>query len=165
MTPGGARLVAVLGYSNGDAGGELHPISAARLARAVGEVRPGDAVLFSGWRRGREPASEAELMARGWSGNEDHILLDTAARTTHGNVIGAASAARALSAREVVLVTSGWHARRAAFLLRSVTRLPVVLAATDERGTAGDRVRELACWLFVPAQLALARRGRQRRAI
>ncbi len=99
-------------------------------------------------------------MARGWSGGEDLILLDTAARTTHGNVIGAAAAARALSAREVVLVTSGWHARRAALLLRAVCGLPVVLAATDDRGTAGCRVRELACWLFVPAQLALARRKR-----
>ncbi|MGI8862035.1 MAG: ElyC/SanA/YdcF family protein [Gaiellaceae bacterium] len=93
-------------------------------------MRPDDAVLFSGWRRGREPASEAELMARGWTGRAGRILVDTAARTTHGSVVGTAAAARALSAREV-LVTSGWHARRAALLLRAASRQPVVLAATD----------------------------------
>ena len=162
MTPGGARLVAVLGYSSGHASGQLHPICAARLARAVEEVRPDDAVLFSGWRRGREPASEAELMARGWTGRAGRILVDTAARTTHGNVVGTAAAARALSAREVVLVTSGWHARRAALLLRAASRQPVVLAATDERGTAGTGLRELVCWLLVPLQVVVARRGRER---
>jgi hypothetical protein len=153
------RLVAVLGYSNGDAGPDLHPVSAARLARAVEETEDGDAVLFSGWHR-RGAVSEAELMAGGWTGRAAQVLLDTAARSTYGNVLGAAAAAREVSAREVVVVTSGWHGRRAATLMRAASRHPVVVAATDERGTAGARLRELACWLLVPVQVALARRTR-----
>jgi uncharacterized SAM-binding protein YcdF (DUF218 family) len=153
------RLVAVLGYSNGDAGSELHPVCATRLARAAEEVKDGDAVLFSGWqRRGR--ASEADLMARGWTGRAAQVLLDTGARSTYGNVLGAAAAAKEISAREVVLVTSRWHGRRAATLMRAASRHRVVVAATDERGTAGARLRELACWLLVPVQVALARRTR-----
>jgi len=153
------RLVAVLGYSNGDAGAGLHPVCAARLARAAEETKPGDAVLFSGRRR-RGAISEADLMARGWTGRAAQVLLDTAARSTYGNVLGAAAAAREVSAREVVVVTSGWHGRRAATLMRAASRNPVVVAATDERGTAGARLRELACWLLVPVQVALARRTR-----
>ena len=153
------RLVAVLGYSNGDARPDLHPVCAARLARAAEEVKDGDTVLFSGWHR-RGPASEADLMARGWTGRAAQILLDTAARSTYGNVLGAAAAAKEMSAREVVLVTSRWHGRRAATLMRAASRHQVVIAATDERGTAGARLRELACWLLVPVQVALARRTR-----
>jgi hypothetical protein len=36
----------------------------------------------------------------------------------------------------------------------------VTLAATDERGGIGARLRELACWTLVPFQAALARRKR-----
>jgi uncharacterized SAM-binding protein YcdF (DUF218 family) len=153
------RLVAVLGYSNGDADGELHPVCAARLARAAEETKPGDAILFSGWRRGGS-ASEAELMARGWTGRAGQVLMDTGARSTYMNVLAAAAAARTVSAREVVVVTSGWHGRRASTLMRAASRQPVVVAATAERGTAGARLRELACWLLVPLQVALARRAR-----
>jgi hypothetical protein len=153
------RLVAVLGYSNGDADGDLHPVCAARLARAAEETKPGDAVLFSGWRR-RGADSEAELMARGWTGRAGQVLLDTAARSTFGNVLGAAAAAREVSAREVVLVTSPWHGRRASTLMRAASRSLVVVAATDERAATGTMLRELACWLLVPVQVALARRTR-----
>ncbi|MBA3374643.1 MAG: YdcF family protein [Actinobacteria bacterium] len=104
------RLVAVLGYSNGHAERELHPDCATRLARAAEETTLGDAVLFSGRQR-RGSASEAERMARGWTGRAGQVLLDTAARSTYGNVLGAAAAARAVSAGEVVVVTSGWHGR------------------------------------------------------
>lgn len=160
----GRRLVTVLGYSNGDPGRELHPVCAARLARAAEVTRPGDTVLFSGWQR-RGPASEAELMSRGWAGGVGHVLLDTAARSTYGNARGAAAAARTVSASEVVLVTSGWHGRRASTLMRAALGRPVVLAATDERGTARARLRELACWLLVPLQLAHARRARSWRGL
>ncbi len=153
------RLVAVLGYSTGGADNDLHPVCAARLVRAAEETRPGDAVLFSGWRRSGD-VSEAELMARGWTGRAGQVLLDTAARTTYGNVLGAAAVARQVSADEVVLVTSGWHGRRAGTLMRAAFPNPVVIAATDERGTARARLRELACWLLVPFQIALVRRTR-----
>jgi uncharacterized SAM-binding protein YcdF (DUF218 family) len=153
------RLVAVLGYSDRNADRDLHPVCAERLARAAAEAGAGDAVLFSGWRRGGA-VSEAELMARGWTGRTARVLLDTSARSTYGNVLGAAAAAREMSASEVILVTSGWHGRRAATLMRAAYRRPVVLAATGERGTTGTRLRELVCWFLVPVQIALARRTR-----
>jgi DUF218 domain len=153
------RLVAVLGYSTGGADNDLHPVCAARLARAAEETEPGDAVLFSGWRRDGA-VSEAELMARGWTGRAGQVLLDTAARTTYGNIVGAAAAARKVSAREVVVVTSGWHGRRAAALMRAAVPYSVVIASTDERGTVRARLRELACWFLVPFQIALVRRAR-----
>ena len=156
----GPRLIAVLGYSSRDGGAELNRVSAARLARANEEALPGDTILFSGWRRPRRAVSEAELMSKGWNGNAGNVLLDNASRTTYGNVLAAANVARELSAREIVLVTSGWHARRASRLLEAAHGDRVVLAATDERGTVGARIRERACWLLVPLQAALAQRRR-----
>lgn len=158
MTPR-RRLVAVLGYSRGRTESDLHPVCAARLARAAEETKPGDVVLFSGWRR-RGADSEAELMARTWAGRAGQVLLDTRARSTYGNVVGAAAAARKVSAEEVVVVTSGWHGRRAGTLMRAAFPHAVVLASTEERGTPGARLRELTCWLLVPFQVALVRRTR-----
>ena len=156
---GERRLVAVLGYSTGGADNDLHRVRARRARARAEETEPGDAVLFSGWRRDGA-VSEAELMARGWTGRAGHVLLDTAARTTYGNIVGAAAAARKVSAREVVVVTSGWHGRRAAALMRAAVPYSVVIASTDERGTVRARVRELACWFLVPFQIALVRRAR-----
>jgi len=153
------RLIAVLGYSSGRGGEELHRVCAARLARAEAEAQPGDTVLLSGWRRRRRRASEAELMAGMWDGDNQQVLVDDASRTTYGNVRAAADAARKLGVGEIVLVTSGWHGRRASTLLEAAHGDRVVLAATDERGTAVARARELVCWLFVPVQVALARRS------
>ena len=155
------RLVAVLGYSRGNAD-ELHAICAARVARAVQETRPGDAVLVSGRGR-RRAACEAELMAAAWDGRTAPVLLDRDARTTYGNAVGVAAAARTLGHREVVVVTSRWHGRRAAALVRAALRETghaVTLVATDERGTLLARLRELACWPLVPLQVALAGRRR-----
>ena len=156
----GPRLIAVLGYSSRDGGTELNRVSAARLARAGEEALPGDTILFSGWRRPRRAVSEAELMSRGWHGIARQVRVDTASRTTYGNVLAAAAVARELSAQEIVLVTSGWHVRRASRLLEAAHGDRVLLAATDECGTAGARIRELVCWLVVPLQAALARRTR-----
>lgn len=155
----GPRLVAVLGYS--DAGGrELHEICATRLRRAEQEAREDDVVLLSGWAGGRSGASEAELMGRSWGGRTSRVVLDRNARSTLGNVVGAATTARALAAREVVLVTSSWHGRRAAVLLRAAlhgSRSTVSLALTDEPAPLRERLREAACWALVPFQGALAR--------
>ena len=158
-----ARLVAVLGYSDGATNGRLHPICAARLARAAEEVEPGDAVLLSGRTRRRGPTSEAELMARAWNGRSARVLLDRDARSTYGNALGAAAAARALGVRDVILVTSGWHGRRASALARAALRdasLCVRLAVTSERGTRRARLRELVCWAFFPVQAVCAARKR-----
>jgi uncharacterized SAM-binding protein YcdF (DUF218 family) len=155
------RLVAVLGYSRGKAD-ELHAVCAARVARAVEEARSGDAVLVSGRGRGRA-ACEAELMAEAWNGRTTPVLVDRAARTTYGNALGVAAAARSLGHREVVVVTSRWHGRRAAALVRAALRESghaVTLASTDERGTVLARLRELVCWPLVPFQVALAGRRR-----
>lgn len=102
-------------------------------------------------------------MARAWSGRSDTVLLDRTARSTYGNVIGAAAAARALAVQEVVLVTSSWHGRRAATLLRAALRgtgRRVTLATTGEAGAPKARLRELACWAIVPLQVRLAARSR-----
>jgi uncharacterized SAM-binding protein YcdF (DUF218 family) len=156
------RLVAVLGYSTGS-GRELHPVCAARLSRAAEEATPDDAVLLSGWARGRRTAAEAELMARAWNGRTRRLLLDRGARSTYGNARAIARAAREIGATEVVVVTSGWHGRRAARLVRAALHereSRVTLVATDERGSLGHRARELLCWTLVPAQATLAARRR-----
>jgi uncharacterized SAM-binding protein YcdF (DUF218 family) len=146
------RLIAVLGYSKRGGDG-LHQICVARLRRAEAVARPGDVVLLSGWARRGSVASEAEQMARAWSGPAYRIELDREAGSTRANVIGAARLATSLEADEVVLVTSQWHARRAAALLRQALRgsgTKVTVATTDERGSLGARFRELACWTAVP---------------
>lgn len=155
------RLVAVFGYSTRRTP-ELHPICAARLERAVSETSPGDAVLLSGWaRRRRSKADEAELMRCAWRGTAGRIVLDRSARTTYGNAVGAAATARELDISEVVLVTSGWHGRRASSLLRAAlsgSGRRVTIAATPERGTIRARLRELGCWPIVPLLAVLAAR-------
>jgi uncharacterized SAM-binding protein YcdF (DUF218 family) len=152
------RLVAVFGYSDASTDA-IHPICAARLARAELEVKPEDAVLLSGWARWRKPASEADLMAEAWNGRTSRVLLDRRARTTFGNARGLAATVRSLKVSEVVLVTSGWHRRRAWALSRAALRgsgASVTLAATSERGTARARAREVLCWTLVPLLAAYA---------
>jgi uncharacterized SAM-binding protein YcdF (DUF218 family) len=156
------RLVAVLGYSDSGAGG-LHPVCAGRLARAAEVALPGDVVLFSGWARGGSSAAEADLMAESWTGVARSRLVDRGARTTLGNALGVARAARRVGATEVVLVTSRWHARRAtalvaAALVGSDARIRV--AATEERLSARRGVREAGAWLLVPVLAVVAARNR-----
>jgi hypothetical protein len=155
------RLVAVLGYSAGASGDGLHDICAARLRRAEREAGPQDFVLLSGWARRSKPLSEGDLMAGSWRGGGRCVLVDRSARTTLGNARTTSMAAQALGIQEIVLVTSGWHARRAHALVRVALRgtgARIVLAATDERGTPAARLRELACWALVPLAAALAPR-------
>jgi uncharacterized SAM-binding protein YcdF (DUF218 family) len=68
-------------------------------------------------------------------------------------VAAAARLARAVGAREVLLVTSRWHARRALALLRRAmhgSTTPLAVAVTTERPSPAARARELACWAVVP---------------
>jgi len=159
------RLVVVLGYSGrGAAADELHEICAARLRCAERVTRPGDVALLSGRaRRGRD--SEADLMARSWRGPTAELVLDRRAASTYGNALAAAALARSLAPDDVVVVTSGWHARRASALVRAAThdlssRVSSVSAATPRSRRAS--LRELACWALVPAQRNLL--GRDARA-
>jgi uncharacterized SAM-binding protein YcdF (DUF218 family) len=156
------RLVAVLGYSDG-ACATLHPVCGARLARATAETRPDDVVLFSGWARDGNGASEADLMAASWNGSGRVRLVDREARTTLGNALAIARATREVGAEEVVLVTSRWHARRAAVLARAAlagTTATVRVAAADEPPSAPRRLREAVSWLVVPVLAAIAARTR-----
>jgi uncharacterized SAM-binding protein YcdF (DUF218 family) len=157
-----ARLIGVCGYSNGRGAG-LHPTCERRLRRAEREAGPNDIVLLSGWARGSDAAPEAELMARSWNGSCRRLYVDRGARSTFGNIAAAAALARSVNAKEVVLVTSGWHARRACALLRAAlagSATTIGLATTDERPSFGTRVREVACWLIVPFAALTARRQR-----
>lgn len=156
------RLVAVLGYSDGS-GTRLHEVCAARLARAADVAGPEDVVLLSGWARRGAASTEADLMARAWSGPARRVLLDRGASTTVRNAIGVARAARSLDADEVVVVTSSWHGRRAGVLARaalagSPARLRVV--TVDGPPKRSTRARELACWGLVPVLALVAAHAR-----
>jgi uncharacterized SAM-binding protein YcdF (DUF218 family) len=156
------RLIAVLGYSNG--GTTLHDVCSARLRRAEAEAREGDLVLLSGWSRRRGGRSEAELMAEAWRGPAVELIVAGDARTTYGNAIATRRTALALDAEEVVLVTSLWHARRAVALVGAALRssgIAVSLAPVDGRTAPRTRLRELLCWTFAPAQVAVLA-GRRR---
>lgn len=154
------RLVAVLGYSDRATDG-LHPVCAARLARAEEEAMPDDVVLFSGWsRRARHVPSEADLMARAWTVRVRARVVDRGARTTLGNALGVARLARKLDVDEVVLVTSSWHGRRASALVRAslaCSTTAIRVAPTDEPTTARRSIRELAAWALLPLLALLAR--------
>jgi uncharacterized SAM-binding protein YcdF (DUF218 family) len=156
------RLVAVLGYSDGTTT-ELHPVCDARLERAAAVTQADDVVLFSGWRRGMAVAPEADLMASRWSTPTRGLLVDREARTTLGNAVAVARAARRLGVDEVVVVTSRWHARRAGVLVRAAlagsgARMRLVTA--DESSPPAHRLREAAAWLAVPVLAAFAARTR-----
>jgi len=157
------RLIAVCGYSDGRETG-LHPICELRLRLAEREAGPNDVVLLTGWARHADATAEAELMARSWAGSSRELHVDNSARSTLGNVAAAVELAEALGATEVVLVTSGWHARRAGALLRALLeesgRTGRVLG-TDERGSIAARARELVCWVGVPFAAPAARRRGQ----
>jgi uncharacterized SAM-binding protein YcdF (DUF218 family) len=154
------RVLAVLGYSDGKENG-LHPICAARLARAAELARDGDLVVLSGWARRGSTRSEAELMRSVWTGASDSVVCDPQARTTAENAFAVAALARKHAAQEVLVVTSGWHAPRARFIFRSALKSSGarfdVVRARDRRRLA-PALRELGRWPLVPVALVLARR-------
>jgi uncharacterized SAM-binding protein YcdF (DUF218 family) len=156
------RLVAILGYSDGRASG-MHPICEARLARAAEEATPDDVILFSGWARARSAEAEADLMAAAWTAPARSRLVDRGARTTLGNALGVAHAAQRFEADEVVLVTSSWHARRAATLVRAAlagSGTSVRVAPTSDVLSPRRGARELGAWLALPLLALLAVRNR-----
>ena len=159
-----SRVVVVLGYSNGARPG-LHPVCAARLDRAAELSTPGDVVVLSGWSRTPHTPSEAELMAAAWRGRASEVVLDPDARTTAENAANALDDIRLARAREVVVVTSGWHAARARAAFRWLLRgrgIRVSSASPPGRSLRAS-LRELALWLLLPAQLRRARHSRSRR--
>ena len=102
-------------------------------------------------------------MARMWTMPARARLVDRRARTTLGNAIGVARAAQLVGADEVVLVTSRWHARRAAVLVRAAlsrSGATLRLVATDEHATPRHGLREAASWTIVPVLALVATRSR-----
>ncbi|HET7759303.1 MAG TPA: YdcF family protein [Gaiellaceae bacterium] len=142
------RLVAVLGYSR-RADEELHAICEARVRHAESIVREDDVVLLSG---------EAELMHGHWRAGE--VLLDPHARNTRENALGVAKAARELGADQVVVVTSRWHAPRAAVLVRAALRhaVPVETSSPVDGPPPHLAAREAVCLAVLPLHLVEMRR-------
>jgi uncharacterized SAM-binding protein YcdF (DUF218 family) len=118
-------------------------------------------VLFSGWARRGLPKAEADLMASSWTAPIRRKLVDRGARTTLGNAIGVARAARTLGVDEVVLVTSRRHARRAVLLLRASLRgsgMSTRVVAAGEPDAPGG-LREVAAWAIAPVLALVAIRA------
>jgi uncharacterized SAM-binding protein YcdF (DUF218 family) len=153
------RLVAVLGYSPRRAAG-LHRLCADRVRHAERLVADRDAVLLSGWGR-RGSRAEAELMRAAWNGDAVRLIADDTARSTAGNALSVADAARRLDATEVTVVTSRWHAFRARMLVRAA--LPGVAVHTSSpsgRPPLSLLARELACVAALPYHLVHVRTNR-----
>ena len=154
------RIVVVLGYSDGGRD-TLHPVGAARLARAAEVSTEDDVVVLSGWARVPGTRSEAELMAAAWNGSARELVIDPDARTTVGNAANALDDIRRARAREVVVVTSRWHAARAKAVFRMLLRgsgVRITAAFPPEPWSARAAMRELTLWTLLPLQLAALRR-------
>ena len=156
MTP---RLVVVLGYS--DSGrGELHPECAARLERAAEVTTADDVVVLSGWARVPHTYSEAELMRAAWRGAAHEVVVDPDARTTVENMANALNDVLRVGAKEVVVVTSSWHAPRAKSALRWLLRHTGirVRSVSPPGGSRRAAAREFVLWPLLPFQLWAAGR-------
>ena len=155
MTELTRRLIVVLGYS--DRGeGVLHPICVERLAHAAKIATEDDVVVLSGWARVPGTQSEAELMAAAWAGQARELVVDPDAKTTVGNATNAVDDVRRTRATEVLVVTSRWHAPRAAVTFRWRLRgcgARVVTSAPPGVGGVRNWLRELPCWVILPLQL------------
>lgn len=154
-TPQCHRLIVVLGYSDGGRDA-IHPICAARVERA-GEISTGaDVVVLSGWARVAGTRSEAHLMEAAWRGDAAELVVDPDARTTVGNARNALDDVRRVGAREVVVVTSRWHAARSRAAFRLLLRrhgVSVTTASPAEPFRLRPALRELPLWLLLPAQI------------
>ncbi|HET7515804.1 MAG TPA: YdcF family protein [Gaiella sp.] len=155
----GGRVVVVLGYSSGDRD-HLHPVCAARLARAAEVATADDVVVLSGWARVPHGISEAELMRAAWRGSAREVVVDPDARTTVENMANALNDVLRVGAREVLVVTSSWHAPRAKTALRwLLLHTGVRVRSVSPRGTSRRAAaRELALWPLLPFQLWAAGR-------
>jgi uncharacterized SAM-binding protein YcdF (DUF218 family) len=157
-----SRVIVVLGYSDRERD-RLHPVCAERLAAAAEVATAHDVVVLSGWARAPGSIPEAELMRRAWRGTAAQLVVDPDARTTAENAWNALDDVVRTRAREVVVVTSRWHAARARAAFRAVLRgRGVRVTVVSPPGTrAGARLRELPLWPLLPLQLAVARRRRR----
>ena len=155
MTRPVGRLIVVLGYSD-DGRDKLHPVCAERVARAATIATADDVVVLSGWARVSGTRPEAELMAEAWDGSARQLVLDPDAQTTVGNAMNTLDHVTGVGFSEVVVVTSRWHAPRAAVVFRwqlRATGVTVSTVATLDLGSLGHWLRELPRWAVLPLQL------------
>lgn len=160
MTRSRARVIVVLGYSDGGRD-ELHPIGAARLMRAAEISTAKDVVVLSGWARVPGTQSEAELMAAAWAGSAYEVVVDPDAQTTVGNAFNALNDIKRVNAREVVVVTSRWHAPRAKAAFRLLLRgsgVNVTAAVPPSPRAMRASLRELLLWPLLAVQVRATRR-------
>lgn len=132
-----AAAVVVLGAGLVD--GRVSPLLAARVERGVGLARrdPRTLLVVSGGRGADEPRSEAAAMAEHAAGlgmREDRVVLEDASTTTEENL----RRTRALLDERglhgpVTVVTSDYHAFRAATLLRTLGMRGHALGARTAR--------------------------------
>ena len=148
------RVVVVLGYS-GDGRAGLHPVCATRLERAAELTTHDDVVVLSGWARHPGTRSEAELMRAAWRGAARELVVDPDARTTVENLANALNDILRVGAHQVVVVTSSWHALRAATAMRWLLRSTGTRVRTESPAGRSTRatLRELALWPLLPFQL------------
>lgn len=148
------RVIVVLGYSDGGRG-ELHPVCAARLAHAAEIATTEDVVVLSGWARVPGTHSEAELMRAAWRGAAREVVVDPDARTTAENMANALNDILRVGAKEVVVVTSSWHAARTKAALRWLLRHTgiKVRSASPPGSSRRAALRELGLWPLLPLQL------------
>jgi uncharacterized SAM-binding protein YcdF (DUF218 family) len=151
------RLIAVLGYSVRRGNG-LDPICSARLRHA--ETLAADAVVLSGWARQSRGSGEAELMRTAWRGPDVPLVCDTTARNTAQNAAAIASVAKELEAREVVVVTSRWHAPRTWLLVRTaLAGSGIAVRVSSSGGPLSPRLlaREVGSSFLLPYHLLRSR--------
>ncbi len=101
-------------------------------------------------------------MEAAWRGPAAELVVDPDARTTVGNAANALDDILRVGAREVVVVTSHWHAARARAAFRLLLRGQDVCVTTAFPPGHRDlraSLRELPLWLLLPAQAWHARRG------
>ena len=148
------RVVVVLGYSDGGRG-ELHPVCEARLSKAAELSTADDVVVLSGHARVHGAEPEAALMRAAWHGAAQDVVVDPDARTTVENMANTVNDVLRVGAREVVIVTSGWHAPRATTALRWLLRYTgVKVRSASPLGRSAKAVlREVSVWPLLPFQL------------
>ena len=94
-------------------------------------------------------------MRTAWRGAAREVVVDPDARTTVENMANALNDVLRVGAREVVVVTSSWHAPRAKAALRWLllhTGIKVRSASPPGRSRWGS-LRELVLWPLLPFQL------------